>query len=235
VNTMVALALIATTTSSMAGPFFATQDEETAKSYLESKYRWAIKTGNDEEARKIDVSEEAFKKLEATSIEAMTLWERPKLDSNTVTLRQGPYETTLVTVEGELTDYRLSKDDQDLHLVLRESGKPDGLTIIGEIPDPSLMLKENPWRAFVIPARASFYEIFKPRSSWKTSGKKIRITGVPFFDLAHGQRGVAKNGVEIHPILKIEVLDTTTARQNQEAGQPRVLPCYSTSGTPFPK
>jgi len=35
----------------------------------------------------------------------------------------------------------------------------------------------------------------------------VRITGVGFFDKVHGQMGVALlNGIELHPILKIEWL-----------------------------
>lgn len=35
---------------------------------------------------------------------------------------------------------------------------------------------------------------------------RARITGVGFFDRVHGQTGVAKNGLELHPILKIVFL-----------------------------
>ena len=32
----------------------------------------------------------------------------------------------------------------------------------------------------------------------------VRITGVGFFDYLHGQRGVAPNGIELHPVLDVE-------------------------------
>jgi hypothetical protein len=35
----------------------------------------------------------------------------------------------------------------------------------------------------------------------------VRVTGVGFFDRIHGQNGVAKNGVELHPVLDITFLD----------------------------
>src|SRR5581483_4092400 len=31
----------------------------------------------------------------------------------------------------------------------------------------------------------------------------VTVTGVVFFDFIHGQRGVAANGVELHPVLDI--------------------------------
>lgn len=32
----------------------------------------------------------------------------------------------------------------------------------------------------------------------------VWITGVGFFDYVHGQRGVAPNGIELHPVLDVE-------------------------------
>jgi hypothetical protein len=31
----------------------------------------------------------------------------------------------------------------------------------------------------------------------------VSVTGVAFFDTLHGQEGVAKNGIELHPLLAI--------------------------------
>jgi hypothetical protein len=31
----------------------------------------------------------------------------------------------------------------------------------------------------------------------------VSITGVAFFDKFHGQKGVAPNGIELHPVLGI--------------------------------
>jgi hypothetical protein len=35
---------------------------------------------------------------------------------------------------------------------------------------------------------------------------RARITGVAFFDLLHGQTGVAPNVIELHPILRFACL-----------------------------
>jgi hypothetical protein len=41
----------------------------------------------------------------------------------------------------------------------------------------------------------------------RVSPTPARITGVGFFDADHGQTGVALlNGIELHPVLKIEWL-----------------------------
>jgi hypothetical protein len=31
----------------------------------------------------------------------------------------------------------------------------------------------------------------------------VSVTGVAFFDVLHGQEGVAQNGIELHPLLAI--------------------------------
>jgi hypothetical protein len=46
-----------------------------------------------------------------------------------------------------------------------------------------------------------------PTFAAKVKPTRARITGVGFFDKVHGQTGVAPlNGIELHPILKIEWL-----------------------------
>jgi hypothetical protein len=36
-------------------------------------------------------------------------------------------------------------------------------------------------------------------------GAVVEVTGVGFFDFMHEQRGVAPNGIELHPVLDIRV------------------------------
>jgi hypothetical protein len=40
-----------------------------------------------------------------------------------------------------------------------------------------------------------------PRSTFAEYTGTATITGVGFFDKKHGQRGVADNGIELHPLL----------------------------------
>jgi hypothetical protein len=37
----------------------------------------------------------------------------------------------------------------------------------------------------------------------KAADERGSIVGVGFFDVIHGQRGVAPNGIELHPVLGI--------------------------------
>jgi hypothetical protein len=57
-------------------------------------------------------------------------------------------------------------------------------------------------KSFVTPAQG-----IGPAFKTKITPTPARITGVGFFDRVHGQAGVSQaNGVELHPILKIEWL-----------------------------
>lgn len=38
--------------------------------------------------------------------------------------------------------------------------------------------------------------------SWLV-GRRLRVTGVGFYDKIHGQSGVARNGIELHPVLAL--------------------------------
>jgi len=52
--------------------------------------------------------------------------------------------------------------------------------------------------------REWFNNNFHSTKSFKSTKKKVKLTGVGYFDYLHGQRGMAPNGREIHPVLSIE-------------------------------
>ncbi|MSQ21739.1 MAG: DUF3761 domain-containing protein [Dehalococcoidia bacterium] len=61
------------------------------------------------------------------------------------------------------------------------------------------------------------------------------MTGVGFFDLIHGQRGVAPNGIELHPVLAIKAVGLNTAplalaTQPPRAAVPTAAPASSHTG-----
>lgn len=92
--------------------------------------------------------------------------------------------------------------DSDIHLVIMgESGQ----SMIAEIPDPECAQGSR-----VLPqiscARAQFVDRFgqPSRTSWNQADAPIRVTGVLFFDVPHGQTGVAPNAVELHPVVELD-------------------------------
>lgn len=59
-------------------------------------------------------------------------------------------------------------------------------------------------RAAIKRARAAFERACgtPPSSSFRGLRGTATITGVGFFDVKHGQRGIAPNGIELHPVLR---------------------------------
>jgi hypothetical protein len=57
---------------------------------------------------------------------------------------------------------------------------------------------------------AGFARTYNPppgQKYWPKPGDLMQITGVGFFDVEHGQNGVAPNAIEIHPVLSIRRVD----------------------------
>jgi hypothetical protein len=115
--------------------------------------------------------------------------------------------------ESELRTYLLSgvhliaykqEPDSDIHLELQST--IDGSTMIAEIPDPNCVT--SPFkRAQIAAARLAFStQVGQPTGSYQTVNVAVRITGTGFFDFAHGQRGVAHNAIELHPVLSFRRL-----------------------------
>jgi hypothetical protein len=100
--------------------------------------------------------------------------------------------------------------DGDYHLICEETS--GGKTLIAEIPNPLYpKLKGFPWLTsdYTRARNEIDSKMGAPSSEVKTLVKKYRaqITGIIFFDkIAHG-KGHAINGVEIHPMLSITILD----------------------------
>lgn len=91
--------------------------------------------------------------------------------------------------------------DSDIHIVLADP-KAQTETMVAEIPSPGCVPKE--YRSYIAGIRASFVQAFgtpTPRMKRLSQPKPIQAEGVFFFDMLHGQTGVAKNGVELHPLL----------------------------------
>lgn len=152
--------------------------------------RWAVKTLTDPGATRVSLTPQASTVATLGSI-------APPKDA---TDRVAPTETTVF----RLTDVRMTafkqEADSDIHVALEDD---QGNTMIAEFPaatcDTTAPAK---LRTMMTDARGDFTTACgQPSNRYKKLKGTATITGVGFFDRIHGQRGVAPNGIELHPVL----------------------------------
>jgi hypothetical protein len=104
------------------------------------------------------------------------------------------------TVTAKLLEFK-EEADSDIRLVILGTS---GESMIAEIPAPTCA-EGSRVQAQITRARARFVCIFgqPSRASWHEVNASVTVTGVLFFDVHHGQTGVAPNAVELHPVFDI--------------------------------
>ncbi len=152
--------------------------------------RWAVKTGTDAAARQVDATPHATTVAELRALPAPV---------NPVT-RVAPVEETVYQLRAILTDYKI-ENDSDEHLVLLDPGGSG--TLVAEIPAPSCLGSASAFGEAIAMARAAFDARFHATDRYQHADVAVTVTGVGFFDRVHGQRGVAANGIELHPVLSL--------------------------------
>jgi hypothetical protein len=124
-------------------------------------------------------------------------------------------EKHIYEVTTTLCAYR-AESDGDYHLVL--GNEPENRTIIAEIPKPGdFGSMQSNFADAIYTARVAMDTRFGhqeiitdptqggPVAAFAEPGNiPVVITGLCFFDFIHGQRGVAPNGLELHPVIKID-------------------------------
>jgi hypothetical protein len=182
--------------------------------------RWGIKIGIDDKAGQVnlvDMHPHSISDLRSESVPGQLGACTPRfagLEEEIVELRN----VRLVCLKHEAG----STGDKDYHLVLEDPSDPETSvssdptcqllnprahdissyeTVIAEIPDPSCLDPSNSWQALIRDARSVFDSSFSPGQSPKRVSQLVSLRGVRFFDVVHGQLGVAPNGIEIHPVL----------------------------------
>src|SRR5439155_3320161 len=112
-------------------------------------------------------------------------------------------ESTVYQVKARLVEAKL-ESDSDIHLVIRDLTSAG--TMIVEFPAAGCASgatagaktrMRNARNAFVAVCGMPSDTSFEPLTGRAT------IRGVGFFDFLHGQTGVAPNGIELHPILRL--------------------------------
>ncbi len=199
------------------------------------KERWAVKDGTDPEATSVDLSNPIPK----TVAELVNL-HRPKIPRDNTT-RIVPDETRIYKVHAYLvkwkkeagdggdSDYHLVLSDETRKYTLAKARKPSEHSFVGEIPDPDCLAgrhgdfgSESPFLPAsdtaplsIRTARKALEEKFPDADldgNWNNArGIPVDVIGVGFFDVAHGQAGLAKNHIELHPILAISFEDQVHA------------------------
>ncbi len=154
--------------------------------------RWSVKTLTDPRAGQVNL---APKSATVEELAALTAPDGFSRNAERLDLELQTY-----TVVATLVEFK-QETDSDIHLVIvGESGQ----SMIAEIPEPGCA-QGSPVQAQIARARAQFIDRFgqPSRTSWHQVNAPVRVTGVLFFDVHHGQTGVAPNAVELHPVIAI--------------------------------
>ena len=163
--------------------------------------RWPVKVGTDRDATKVATSPQVATIAQLRSIAAPA---RPNSRRST---RFAPTELTTFQVKGILRVIK-KETDQDYHLVITDPINPR-VTMIVESPDPtcasgSQFLDSITSVRTMLDRTLQLDRVFSPENSRSELSMPVTVTGVAFFDVLHGQEGVAPNGIELHPILMID-------------------------------
>jgi hypothetical protein len=160
--------------------------------------RWAVKTLSDSAAGSVNFTPQA------TTVDALRAIPAPAHIGFSMPRIAG-VETTTYTLQAALVS-ATHEEDEDFHVVISEPGDA-AKTMIAEFPDVACSgAIGSVKRAEMETARRDFIAACgtPPRSSFRRLRGSATITGVGFFDVLHGQTGVAPNGIELHPVLKVE-------------------------------
>jgi hypothetical protein len=163
------------------------------------------------------LSGRGLKRAKRITIKKMYDWDNPfpnpkGIPHSWYSKRYLPYEANIYVLEDVTLVEYVKENDEDYHLVLRDG---EGNTMIAEIPNPRCVAgAPDAVRKKVQIARDDFDRQFGGMArpvlkTFKEANVRVRIAGVAMFDKIHGgdsgeQRGVAPNGIELHPVLGIE-------------------------------
>ncbi len=171
-------------------------------------WRWGIKTLSDADAAQVNFTPRA------RTIRTLRKFTAPGELSKT-TSRLSPLEFHTYRVRARLLQHKWvccgADDDGDFHLVIADP-KNRKRTMIAEISDPDCPGAVDSVRATALRAvRKEYADLFgqPPKGKFVAieDSPVVILIGVGFFDAVHGQKGVATNGVELHPILDIEEIN----------------------------
>ena len=159
--------------------------------------RWLVKTLADPDRGLVDLH------ARRSSVAELAALPRPE-ELPEAGRVEGAERSTFV-VEAYLAGWS-PENDGDIHLILADPDQQT-VTLIAEIPDPECSGACSSGFAQAYAEARSVLEVGLARPNPEDRPLRVEVTGVGFFDYLHGQTGVAPNGIELHPVLKLRLLE----------------------------
>lgn len=153
--------------------------------------RGPVKQGSDADRYKVSTT--------VNPVSVYYLRGRPKPTSYPRNNRIAPYELHTYAVTALLKQYKVEPDG-DIHLIIKDSS---GRSMIAELPYVSCVPTTSRWRTQISTARSTFIHTYPVTTSWRYTSRSVTLRGLAFFDVLHGQTGVAPNGIELHPVIYV--------------------------------
>lgn len=163
--------------------------------------RWSVKTLSDRDRSRVSL-EAVFATVE--QLRGLAPPPDPPPDR-----RAPPVELTTYVVKARVVGIE-KMWDRDFHLVI-SAPHDRSLTMITEFVDPDCAgVAHSPEVLRFKEARQAFVSLFGVPSRYFTAedaGQMVEVTGIGFFDRVHGETGQAPNGIELHPVLGLRLVD----------------------------
>jgi hypothetical protein len=141
---------------------------------------WALKTLSDPQRNLVNLHPRN------TSVRTINGLPRPYPTPRT---RNTVYERRAWRVKAQIVQFKL-EDDSDIHLVLYWAGR----YMIAEMPFAGCLPRTTRDRRAIVAACVGFVRRCGfPTSDWQSLGAVAYVSGVGFWDVAHGQTGAARN------------------------------------------
>jgi len=164
--------------------------------------RWPVKTLSDRDAGRVNLTPQAGSVAELRAL--------PTPSRRPANARVAPTELTTFSIVAQVVEFKI-EEDRDVHLIVADPADPTA-TMIVEFPDAagcSGAIRSAEAERMRSTRAELVSSLGQPSTTaFRPVGGQVRITGVAFFDFLHGQRGVAPNGIELHPVLQFERLSS---------------------------
>jgi hypothetical protein len=109
--------------------------------------------------------------------------------------RVRPLETTTYSLTATIVEYRIESDGDAYVILADESGR----TLVAELPAEPCS-SDSRFAAQLASVRHAFDVRFAATPFFQSTRTPVEIRGVGHYDFLHSQRGMAANGIELHPV-----------------------------------